>query len=66
MEELSHSFIYLKTKIHLRAVFCASKSTHPNILNASSVVAFLCIMCAALFCRRRMYAIDNPPHTVSV
>ena len=38
--------------MYLWAFLCVSKSTHSNILNASSVVAFLSIMCAALFCRR--------------
>ena len=28
---------------------CVSKSTHPNILKATSVFALLCIICAALF-----------------
>ena len=49
MEELTH-LVHLKTKIHLLAFLCVSKSTHPNILKDSSIVALLCIMCdAALF-----------------
>ena len=49
MEELIH-LVHLKTKLHLLAFLCVSKSTHPNILKDSSIVALLCIMCdAALF-----------------
>ena len=30
---------------------CVSKFTHPNIWNATPVVALLCIICYAIFCR---------------
>ena len=69
MEELIHLDINLRTKIHLCAFLCVFKSTHPHILNDSSVVAHLSITCAALFCRRcklLLHAIDSPSHVVSV
>ena len=43
MEELIHLDINLRTKIHLCAFLCVFKSTHPHILNDSSVVAHLSI-----------------------
>ena len=55
--------------MHLWAFLWVSKSTHPNILKDPSVVALLCIMRAALFCRRcklLLQPIDSPSHTVSV